>query len=245
MMKRARPGSVRADFLSQLAGYLHAAREAGRCDTPVPRRELDRLVDGSANPDARRRAWQHLAWCVFCLNAYAELRGAALSLQELGVAPAPVAPVVTEATLPVVAPGREEKARRAFQMRVKKFTMELQGVLRTWQHRAVQRHWSDPAEGIDWQLDLAASPRSVPSLAESPGPDVLEALERAERRAEEQLEEIRTVKRLVATSQDLLADIRDAGLAVDVRSELISALESQRARILGLLRRASWRAGRK
>jgi hypothetical protein len=89
-----------------------------------------------------------------------------------------------------VAPGREEKARRAFQMRVKKFTMELQGVLRTWQHRAVQRHWSDPAEGIDWQLDLLASPRSVPSLAEPPGPDALEALERAERRAEEQLEEI-------------------------------------------------------
>jgi hypothetical protein len=244
MMKRARPGSAPADFLSQLAGYLHAGREEGRCGTPVSGPELERLVDGSGDPHARRPAWQHLVSCVFCLNAYAELRGAVLSLQELGVAPAPRAPVVAEATLPV-APGREEKERRAFQVRVKKFTMELQGVLRTWQHRAVQRHWSDPAEGIDWQLDLLASPRSVPSLAEPPGPDALEALERAERRAEEQLEEIRTVRRLVATSQDLLADIRDAGLADDVRSELISALESQRTHILGLLRRATWRAGRK
>jgi hypothetical protein len=243
MKKRAGPASIPADFLNQLASYLHTLRDTGRCDTPIPLSELERLADGAGDPEARERAWHHLAGCVFCLNAYTELRGAAMSLQELGAASAPAAPAAAEAHLPE-APLDDEQVRRVFKVRLKALTAELQGVLRTWQHRAVQRHWSDPAEGIDWRLDLIESPRPVPSLAEPPGPDILGALERAERRAEEQLEEIRTVKRLMATSEDLVRDILSAGLADDVKSEQIAELESQRTRLLGLLRRAGWRARR-
>jgi hypothetical protein len=239
MKKRAGPAGIPADFLNQLASYL----ATGRCDTPIPLSELERLADGSGDPDARERAWQHLAGCVFCLNAYAELRGAASSLREPGEAFAPAARAAAHSALPE-APQDDEAMRRALRMRLKALTIELQGVLRTWQHRAVQRHWSDPAEGIDWRLDLVESPRPVPSLAEPPGPDILGALERAERRAEEQLEEIRTVKRLMATSEDLVRDILSAGLADDVKSEQIAELESQRTRLLGLLRRAGWRARR-
>lgn len=243
MKKRARPASIPAHFLSQLASYLHTTRDRGRCDTPIPLSELERLADGSGDPDARERDLQHLAGCVFCLNVYAELRGAAVSLREPGAAREPAAPVAAEAPLPGVSPD-DEAMRRALRIRLKALTVELQRVLRTWQHRAVQRHWSDPAEGIDWRLDLVESPRPGPSLAEPPGRDILGALERAERRAEEQLEEIRTVKRLMATSEDLVRDIQNAGLADDVKSEQIVELESQRMRLLGLLRRAGWRARR-
>jgi hypothetical protein len=239
MKKRAGPAGIPADFLNQLASYL----ATGRCDTPIRPSELERLADGSGDPDARERDWQHLAGCVFCLSAYAELRGAAISLREPSAAHEPAAPAAGQAPLPE-APQDDEAMRRALRMRLKALTVELQRLLRTWQHRAVQRRWSDPAAGIDWQLDLVASSRSLHSLAEPPGPDILGALERAERRAEEQLEEIRTVKRLVATSEDLVRDIRNAGFADDVQSEQIAELESQRMRILDLLRRASRRARR-
>jgi hypothetical protein len=238
MRKRTGPASMPADFLNQLASYLHTGRATGRCDTPIPLSELERLADGSGDPEAREREWQHLAGCVFCLNAYAELRGAVISLREPGAVPEPAG----QGPLPK-APLDDEGVRRSFRVRLKALTVELQGILRTWQHRAVQRRWSDPARGIDWQLDLVAS-QPLPSLTEPPGPDILGALERAERRADEQLEEIRTVRRLVATSEDLLRDIRNAGLADDIKSEQIAELESQRTRILGLLRRASWRARR-
>jgi hypothetical protein len=48
----------------------------------------------------------------------------------------------------------------------------------------------------------------------------------------------------MATSEDLVRDILSAGLADDVKSEQIAELESQRTRLLGLLRRAGWRARR-
>jgi hypothetical protein len=89
MKKRAGPSSIPADFLNQLASYLHRIRDTGRCDTPIPLSELERLADSSGDPDARQRAWQHLAGCVFCLNGSAELRGAGISLQEPGASPAP------------------------------------------------------------------------------------------------------------------------------------------------------------
>src|SRR6266542_1690504 len=75
--RRAHRG-IEPELPNALIGYLHQERDAGRCQTPISIETFEQLLDGSLGNDASVR--EHLADCLFCLNAYAELQGASTSL---------------------------------------------------------------------------------------------------------------------------------------------------------------------
>ena len=240
MRKRARAASVPEDVLNQLASYLDTGRETGRCQQPLPSSELERLAGGSSDAGASARAWTHLRGCVYCLNAYAQLHAAASSLLEVsGTSMAVAAPAAA------AAPDRfDTAALDALRRRLAELGGEIQRTIKSWRHRAVQRSWSDPAYEAASSLGLMA-PLADYLPAESPRPDILLTLDRLQRRAEEELEEILAVKRLAATSEQLRQDIRDARLPDDVRHELISELDVQYHRIVSVLTGAAARVRRR
>lgn len=235
MRKRARAASFAEDALNQLASYLDAGREAGRCQQPLSPSELERLAGGSSHARAAAHAWTHLRRCVYCLNAYAQLHAAASSLLEVSEAPMAVA-----ARAPAASYGSDTAALEALRLRLTELSGEIQRTIKSWLHRAVQQNWSEPSYGAALSLGLI-QPLTDDLPAGSPRPDIMLTLDRLQRRAEEQLEEILAVKRLTATSEQLRRDIRSARLPDDARRELISELEVQSSRIVGVLMRATAR----
>jgi hypothetical protein len=214
-MKRRQSGArfTSDELISRLVDHLDRQREAGECPTIIPTSVLEQLRDGQLDQRAAQKARAHMATCLVCRNAYAELAGATQALAGLS-------PIKASATAPVV----------SIEALVRKFVDECKTTLRSFRHREVQRSYSDPAYRFLASVvsDVAAS--YPPALDRD-----LEKIRHLERALQERLDELRVLKALLIRSDNLVVEIRRAGPTDSTRETLLAEVQTQRQTIVHAL----------
>ena len=61
-------------LVQELIRELEALREAGACPSNIPAAVFDELIAGRLPTERAEQVRQHLAACLICLSAYAELQ---------------------------------------------------------------------------------------------------------------------------------------------------------------------------
>jgi hypothetical protein len=205
-----------AEFFGSLLNYLHARRDAGDCPTPVTAATIAALLDHALAPRETQTVRDHLAACVFCLNAYAEQRAA----HETKIAvPRPE----------IARPAPTVAAPSDLSERVRAWREAVSHAIRGFQHRAVQRSYSEPSLSMGLMMDRGLidqmALRRFRTQGSGPSGDVVAQLDLVERALTERIETLTTLRQLARRAVGLWTEIRQVAMPRDARQELLEQLD--------------------
>jgi hypothetical protein len=193
-----------AEFAHGLLDYIQDQRDAGRCENRVGIRQIEEFIDNQLPSEEASKLRNHIADCVFCMAAYAELQAAARALSEVQPSQAPALAAARSIPEP---PTFEVALAKRVALLVEAF----QQARRRFGHRAVQKQYSEP--DIDW---------SPAEIDRSQLPDRLEAIERL---MAERLDDLRHIRRLLNESELIRADLQRRGIRASTAQALLSQLQ--------------------
>jgi hypothetical protein len=198
---------------------LFETLDAGECKTPLDSKVLEKLANGRLASRAAQKARDHIAQCVYCLNAYAEVQ----SILEM---PTPAEAIQEEAE---TRPARvTTAATRGLFDQVRELISTIEREVRQLRHRAVQTEYSDP--GLHAYASLALMDvRSMPmSGSEESFDELVSRLQTARRSLEEQLSQVMTFTKLIEQHEQLATQLQAAKMESVEKRRLLGELSKAR-----------------